>query len=123
MSRTRIVVAAVVSTALMMLATRFFDPEQVLRNGLLFLGGYGFGITLYLGLARLTALRPGESLTWKRVEGGLQNWLLRNVPAYVLGSPALLILFLLAGGFALGMAFGGVMVAAILLAGLLTGGV
>lgn len=107
----------------MMLATRFFDPEQVLRNGLLFLGGYGFGITLYLGLARLTALRPGESLTWKRVEGGLQNWLLRNVPAYVLGSPALLILFLLAGGFALGMAFGGVMVAAILLAGLLTGGV
>lgn len=52
-----------------MLFSRFFDPELVLHNGLLFLAGWGVGMALAWLLTRLAGLQPGERLTWERVGG------------------------------------------------------
>lgn len=80
----------------------------------------GFGLRWLLN--RLVGLDPGEPLTWARVEDGIGGFVLRNFPGYVIGSPALLLLVMVCGGFALGLAIVGVAFAALLLAELLTGG-
>ena len=102
----------IVSLAAVCLLSRLaWGPESVLPNGLMFLAGFCGGLAASIGLKRLCGLAPGEPLTWAAFEEGLDRFLLRHLPGYMLANEGLLWgLFVLAG-----FAFGGALLGAAVL--------
>ena len=122
MARVKAAAYLICGAALVMLASRWLDAENILANGLLFLMGSFLGYYGSQALRRWAGVSPEETLSWARCAELMAELFECYLPAYFCSSFPLQMALGALLGFALGGGIVALAVSVRTLAGALTGG-